>query len=388
MNFRKQLFGFMDMLRFKKMVPKRREMLANGADTPLPQEYRTNTLAKNLHPGYMEVEVTAARFLSDTIRELTFRRVDSDAFPFFRAGQYVSIQVRIGNSIVSRPYSIVSTPRQALDNKLVLAIENAGFVSGYLNEKAQVGDRFVMTEPSGEFHYETLRDSKDIICIAGGSGITPFVSMAGSLADGDESFHMTLFYGTRTSKQLVYKEELDALADRCSDFQVIYVLSDESCGGCEHGFVSAALMKKYTDLAGSTFFLCGPQAMYDFVGKELSSLQLPKKALHRDATCCGDLPIENPEELKLTVHMRDEIYTIPAKTNETLLTAMERAGLNAPNKCRAGGCGFCHSKWISGSYQVAEGRDGRREADRKFGFIHPCVTYPISDMEIDVPIAY
>ena len=72
MNFRKQLFGFMDMLRFKKMVPKRREMLANGADTPLPQEYRTNTLAKNLHPGYMEVEVTAARFLSDTIRELTF----------------------------------------------------------------------------------------------------------------------------------------------------------------------------------------------------------------------------------------------------------------------------------------------------------------------------
>lgn len=388
MNFKKQIFGFMDMLRFKNMVPTRRKMLAEGPNTPLPQEYRTNVLAKKLHPGYMQAELTGARFLTDTIRELTFKRVDSGEFPFFRAGQYVSIQMKIGDSLVSRPYSIVSTPRQALENKLVLAVENAGFVSGYLNETAKVGDRFVMTEPSGEFHYETLRDSRNIVCIAGGSGITPFMSMAGSLADGDENYQMTLFYGVRTASQLAYKTELDALAARCKGLKVVYVLSDEEQPGCEKGFVSAALMQKYADPANSTFFLCGPQAMYDFVGRELAPLQLPKKAIHHDAGCCGDLPMEHPGEFTLTVHMRDEVYEIPAKANETLLTAMERAGLNAPNKCRAGGCGFCHSKWILGSYRVAEDRDGRREADRKFGFIHPCVTYPLEDMAIDVPIAY
>ena len=387
MNFRKQLFGFMDMLRFKKLVPTRRKMLAQGANTPLPRQYRTNVLAKKLHPGYMEVEVTGIRQLTDTIRELTFRRVDSDAFPFFRAGQYVSLQANIGGSVASRPYSIVSTPRQALENRLVLAIENAGFVSGYLHENVQAGDRFVMTEPSGEFHYETLRDSRDIVCIAGGSGITPFMAMAGSLAEGDESYRMTLFYGARTARQLAYKAELDALAARCEALQVIYVLSDETCDGCEHGFISAALMQKYTGLTGSTFFLCGPQAMYDFVDKELAPLGLPLKVVHRDATCCGDLPTDHAEELVLTVHMQDEVHTIPAKSNETLLTAMERAGLNAPNKCRAGGCGFCHSKWVSGQYRVADGRDGRREADRKFGFIHPCVTDPVSGMDSDVAIA-
>ena len=388
MNFKKQLFGFMDMLRFKKMVPTRRQMLAEGPNTPLPQEYRTNTLAKKLHPGYMQVELTAARFLTDTIRELTFKRLDSNAFPFFRAGQYVSIQIKIGDSLVSRPYSIVSTPRQALANELVLAVENAGFVSGYLNETAKVGDQFVMTEPSGEFHYETLRDHKKIVCIAGGSGITPFLSMAGSMADGDEPYEMTLFYGARTAAQLAYRKELDALAERCEKLQVVYVLSDETREGCEQGFVSAALMKKYVDLSDSTLFLCGPQAMYDFVQKELEPLQLPRKAVHHDAACCGDLALDNPGEFQLTVHMRDDVFVIPAKANETLLTAMERAGLNAPNKCRAGGCGFCHSKWLTGSYRVADGRDGRREADRKFGFIHPCVTYPLEDMEIDVPVAY
>lgn len=97
----------------------------------------------------------------------------------------------------------------------MLAVENAGFVSEYLNKSAKVGDRFVMTEPSGEFHYETLRDSKDIICIAGGSGHHALPVHGGSMADGDESYSMLLFYGARTAAQLAYKAELDALAERC-----------------------------------------------------------------------------------------------------------------------------------------------------------------------------
>ena len=94
MKFKKQIFGFMDMLRFKKLVPNRREALANGANTPLPKSYRTNELAKALHPGAMEVELTAVRPLTAGMRELTFRRLDAPAFPFFRAGQYVSLSPR------------------------------------------------------------------------------------------------------------------------------------------------------------------------------------------------------------------------------------------------------------------------------------------------------
>jgi ferredoxin len=83
--------------------------------------------------------------------------------------------------------------------------------------------------------------------------------------------------------------------------------------------------------------------------------------------------------------MRDEIFTIPALENETLLSAMERAGLKAPSRCKSGSCGFCHSRLISGEYHVNKEHEYRRLADFKFGFIHPCCTYPESDMEIDVP---
>lgn len=385
MNFKKQIFGFMDMLRFKKLVPNRREALANGSNTPLPKSYRTNELAKALHPGTMEVELTAVRPLTAGMRELTFRRLDASAFPFFRAGQYVSLQSKVGESLVSRPYSIASSPREALENKLVLGVEEAGFFSGYLDKEAKPGDRFTMTEPSGEFHYETLRDNRHIVCIAGGAGITPFLSMAKSMAEGDEDYEMTLFYGARDEARIAFKPELDALAEK--GLKVVYVLSDEERTGYEHGFVSAALLEKYVDIRDVTFFLCGPKAMYDFVLKELAPYNLPVKAVRKDATFCGDRAVAEPRTFHLTVHIRDQVYTVPAKENETLLTAMERAAINAPNKCRAGGCGYCHSKWLGGEYVIADGRDGRREADRKFGFIHPCVTYPAGDMEIDVPPA-
>lgn len=384
MKFKKQMFGFMDMLRFKKLVPNRREALASGANTPLPQEYRTNELAKRLHPGMMDVELTAVRQVAAGMVELTFKRLDADAFPFFRAGQYVSLQGRVGESVVSRPYSIVSSPRQALANELVLGIADAGFFSGWLNREAKPGDRFRMSEPTGEFHYETLRDKKQIVCIAGGAGITPFISMARSMADKDEPYEMILFYGARDEAHLAYQAELDELCQK-TGLRVVYVLSDEEKSGFAHGFITADLMEQFVDIKECTFFLCGPKAMYDFIDSQLASYQLPVKAVHRDATCCPNLKIDAPRTFRLTVHIRDEVFTMDAAEHETLLTAMERAGVPAPNKCRAGGCGYCHSKWIAGEFRIAEGRDGRREADRKFGFVHPCVTYPLSDMEIDVP---
>lgn len=385
MKFKKQIFGFMDMLRFKKLVPNRREALANGSDQPLPTEYRTNNLATALHPGYMEVELTHIVQLTPNMKNFTFKRVDSSAFPFFRAGQYVSLQAKIGDSLVSRPYSISSSPDEALEGRLSLGIEDAGFFSGYMNNEAKIGDRFVMTEPSGEFHYENIRDKKNIVCIAGGSGITPFLSMAKSVAEGNEDYNMTLFYGAKDFENLAYRDELEVL--KKSGVQIIYVL-ETAHEGCEQGFVTAKMLEKYVDINASTFFMCGPVAMYASILDELKPYNLPLKSVRKDAATCGDLDIDNPKTFRLTVHMRDKIYEIDAKENETLLTSMERAGLNAPNKCRAGGCGFCHSKWLGGEYIIAKGRDGRREADRKFGFIHPCVTYPQSDMEIDVPVAY
>ena len=76
---------------------------------------------------------------------------------------------------------------------------------------------------------------------------------------------------------------------------------------------------------------------------------------------------------------------IIALENETLLASLERAGIKSPSRCKSGSCGFCHSRLIKGEYYVDPKHESRRSADFKFGYIHPCATYPCSDMEIDVP---
>ncbi len=78
--------------------------------------------------------------------------------------------------------------------------------------------------------------------------------------------------------------------------------------------------------------------------------------------------------------------TVRAAAEETILAALERAGLAPDSQCRSGECGLCRSHLVSGEVFIKPEDDGRREADRRFGFIHPCATYPLSDLEIRLPL--
>ena len=378
-TFKKQIFGFMDLLRFKKLVPNRRKMLENGSPAALPKSYRVNDTAKILHPGYQGAKLVAiAQNTADT-KTYTF---ETERPLYFRAGQYLTLGCKIGKSEVSRPYAISSSPKEALSGRVSLTVKKCGFFSGYLFDSAAVGDSFVLGDPSGEFCYEPVKDADHVVAIAGGSGITPFYSMAQAVADGTNRHKLTIFYGARTESDLIFKKELDTLVS--DKVKVVYVLSDEKKEGYESGFIGAELLQKYVS-GDYTVMMCGPQAMYAFADKELASLGLPLRRIKKEANCVG-LRDAEAKSYTLTVHIGFDTYTVPADARETILTALERAGLKVPSKCRAGGCGFCHSKLISGSFSIA-GQDKRRLADAKFGYIHPCCSYPDSDMELIVPKA-
>ena len=378
-TFKKQIFGFMDLLRFKKLVPNRRKMLENGSPAALPKSYRVNDTAKILHPGYQGAKLVAiAQNTADT-KTYTF---ETERPLYFRAGQYLTLGCKIGKSEVSRPYAISSSPKEALSCRVSLTVKKCGFFSGYLFDSAAVGDSFVLGDPSGEFCYEPVKDADHVVAIAGGSGITPFYSMAQAVADGTNRHKLTIFYGARTESDLIFKKELEALVS--DKVKVVYVLSDEKKEGYESGFIGAELLQKYVS-GDYTVMMCGPQAMYAFVDKEFASLGLPLRRIKKEANCVG-LRDAEAKSYTLTVHIGFDTYTVPADARETILTALERAGLKVPSKCRAGGCGFCHSKLVSGSFSIA-GQDKRRLADAKFGYIHPCCSYPDSDMELIVPKA-
>lgn len=376
--FRKQIFGFMDLLRFKKMVPKRREQLAEGSSAPLPKTYRVNETAKVLHPGYQKAKLISTEERAGDMRTLNF---ELEKPMYFRAGQYVTVGCKIGESDVSRPYAISSVPKAALEKKVSITVKKCGFFSEYLCEQAKVGDEFLIGDPSGDFCYEGARDASLVVACAGGSGITPFYSMAQAIANGTENFSLVIFCGDKKESDIAFRKELDALA--CDKIKVVYVLSDEKKEGFEHGFITAELIQKYVPQEDFTLMMCGPGAMYKFLEGEVKKLGLPLRRVRKEANCVGtrDVPAK---KYTLTVYIGFEQYTVSADARETVLTALERAGLQVPAKCRAGGCGFCHSRLVSGEFSIS-GADKRRMADKKFGYFHPCCSYPDSDMEIVVP---
>ena len=78
-------------------------------------------------------------------------------------------------------------------------------------------------------------------------------------------------------------------------------------------------------------------------------------------------------------------YEIPVSADEPVLVAAERAGICVPERCRSGECGWCRSRLLSGSVYVPARTDGRRRADMEFGYIHPCASFAMSDLVLDVP---
>ena len=89
-------------------------------------------------------------------------------------------------------------------------------------------------------------------------------------------------------------------------------------------------------------------------------------------------------QLTVVRGLREDV--IPAKATESLVVALERAGIRIETGCRSGECGFCRTKVLSGSVYICPENDGRRGADRDFGYVHACAAYPTSDVRIKIPI--
>ena len=388
--------------KFIKMLPERQERFQSAkAELPAFSDNAT-ALAKALHPKKQFLKIADVKVLSEDAKTFTLvpdEEMGTKSLAYFGAGKYLTIFETINNMPITRAYSISSSPKDSLEGKYTLTIKlvEGGLMSRYIFDTWQVGTKVVASAPAGNFEYQPLRDAETVICLAGGSGITPFVSMANAIADGDEDFNMVLLYGSRSYDNILFREELDALQSKCDKIKVVHVLSDEDkdIEGTEKGFITAELIKKYAPADKEySIFLCGPQQMYAFVDKELEKLNLPKKFIRHEMfgefhnpASQADYPANVPEKVKITVTIQSETQTIEGSSADTVLQILEKNGIAAPARCRSGECGFCHSHLLSGKVYVPKHLEFRRLADFKFDCFHPCCSFPLTDLEINVPLA-
>ena len=393
-------------LTVKKFIPllTNRQETFESAPATLPQlPDNAMALAKALHPKRQYLKVAEVKEIAPDCRSFTLvpdPERGTTALAYFGAGKYLTVFETIEGMPVTRAYSISSSPKDSLEGKYVLTIKlvDGGLMSRYIFDTWTVGADVEVSAPSGNFEYQPLRDANKVICLAGGSGITPFLSMANAIADGDEDFEMTLLYGSRNYDSILFREELEELEKKCDKIKVVHVLSEKvkrGVKGLEKGFITAELIQKYApENEPYSVFICGPQQMYEFVDKELEKIGLPKKYIRHEMfgefhnpITQPDYPAGVPEKIKITVTIQDKTYIIFGSSADSVMQTIEKNGLSVPARCRSGECGFCHSHLISGKVYVPKHLEYRREADYKFGCIHPCCSFPLTDLEINVPVA-
>ncbi|MBR6208870.1 MAG: iron-sulfur cluster-binding domain-containing protein [Oscillospiraceae bacterium] len=354
-------------------------------------------VAYALHPGRIELVVTDIRPANSTCKTVRLQAADGRRLPLFRAGQYIVLDFQIGDSLVSRPYSISSAPLCTVgEDSFVEVTVRSGdgklFVSDYVWNELKVGDHLSGIVGCGDFFYEPLRDAYHVVALAGGVGITPFASMAAEVAAGRLDIDLTIIYGAQRHDDIILWKELAPLEGEHVHFVHVISGEDPDWQG-ERGFITAELIKKYSH-EDTTYFVCGPQPMYLHLYKEFDKLDLPARRVRfevfgpvKDISQYEGYPQEaKGKTFALTVVRGIHEDVIPVRADESLAVALERAGIRIETGCRSGECGFCRSKVLSGHVYVSPVSDGRRAADKDFGYVHACAAYPLSDVKLKVPI--
>ena len=344
----------------------------------------------HLHPSRIQMRVVD--IIDETGSTRTFRLVPEDApLPPFIAGQYITVFVETGGIRTARPYSISSAPNQRGYYEITIRRVPEGLVSGFFLDKVKTGDVIQTSGPQGFFYYNPVIHEKKVICIAGGSGITPFMSMIREVVECGLDKEIRLIYGNRSVDDIIFHRELTRISEQFDNISYISVLEipPEDYSG-KQGFITGDIIMEVTgNTQDKTFFLCGPPAMYDFCLPELEKLGIPGKRLKKEMYGAPENIWEYPgwpEGLS-----GDETFSVivnngkpfKARAGEPLIKALEKNGVLIPSLCRSGECSMCRVKITSG--KVFQPPDVPvRTSDKVFGYVHSCVSFPVTDMNIHI----
>ncbi len=378
-----------DMVSFITHIGKRNRIFKK-APAAHPPAGRMNILAGELHPLKQNLRVESIRIENSSA--VTYRLVpEKDGrIAFFRAGQYLTLEIDMEGTAVSRPFSISSSPEESYRrNYYEITVKNkpSGFAAAYMAAAWKAGTSVTASDPMGFFYYEEFRDSREIIFLAGGTGITPFSSMAPDILSNYPDTKITLFYGAASENDFLFLPRFRELEEEYPG-RFKFVPTAENSGQKwkgETGFITADLIKNKTEYKNPSFFLCGPEGFHHFMNSELKAFDIPPRYLRRENYQISSAGDTGKDSLKIDVSIGSKRTVIDYDPGDTILVSMEKAGLNPPSDCRSGECGWCRSRLVSGEIETPPGHDKRRKADEKFGFFHPCSSYALSDLVMECP---
>jgi len=289
---------------------------------------------------------------------ITFANLDGVALEF-KPGQYLTLSKKLNNEYLTRCYSICEANTSG---RLSVAVKkvDGGLFSTYLNEELAVGDQLTVAGPFGEFTYPSSEGWKDnLVLIAGGSGITPIISILESTLIKIPDVHVHLIYTNRSIADTMFQNRLNKLLQSYPDtlkITPVYQAVDPGWSGLS-GYLDTEKLSSILvgQEANSQYYICGPSGMKDSVLTALDYMGISDTNIFIEDFTFTPLAAEGPVhavEIKLA---DGKVHKLDVAENQTVLQIAKQQGITIPHACGVGQCGCCMMQISTGSAQLAEG---------------------------------
>ncbi|WP_341989070.1 1,2-phenylacetyl-CoA epoxidase subunit PaaE [Azorhizobium sp. AG788] len=310
----------------------------------------------------------------------------------FAPGQYLTLRATLEGEDLRRSYSICSGPDDGELRIAVKQVEN-GLFSSWVNSTLRSGDELEVMTPTGRFGlHQSPGDGRLHVGFAAGSGITPILSIVRGVLQREPASRFFLFYGNRSTADILFREELEELKDRFLDrLSIFHVLSQEEQdvpvlnGRLDGAKVRLLLSAMVPAAAVDHVFVCGPSGMADDLEATLAQIGIAPEKIHieRFVSALGGRPRPVPAPVAVDAtpaHVASLIVDgkrrdIPVAEGEAILDAALRAGMDLPFACKGGMCSTCRAKVVEGSVEM-DVNYSLEPWELQAGFVLTCQSHP------------
>lgn len=307
----------------------------------------------------IKVNVTNIMDLSDKVKEFTLQPSDGGLLPAFSPGSHIMLEMADGK--FCNAYSLVSSPFKREFYLVAVRLQNnSRGGSRYMHESVRHGDELKILPPANYFAFES--HVKKRLLIAGGIGITPFMSLLVGMDDWDPVTEM--HYAFRSRTQACY---LDVLSQQLGND--LHTYCDE-----DNRFIDVSALLTSQPL-GTHIYVCGPEGLIEVVSETARSLGWPASQVHYEKFSAGS----NGDPFH--VFLKHSGIRLKVNKDESLLDAIEKQGISIKKMCRAGVCGECKTKLLSGTARHCD--NFLSEDEKSAGdCIMPCVSRAEKNSEL------
>jgi ring-1,2-phenylacetyl-CoA epoxidase subunit PaaE len=319
----------------------------------------------------------------------------------FKAGQHLTLRTEMNGEDLRRNYSVCASPHE---NEIRIAVKQmpGGRFSSWANDALKEGAEIEVLPPLGRFVLPEGVRAPYYVALAGGSGITPVLSILKTILKEDPESRFTLLYGNRDSASIMFLEELSGLKNRYLDRLEIYHFLENEAEEVElfNGRLDTAkcaeVFSSLVDVAAAdAFFICGPGPMMDAAEEALKARGVAPEKVFIERFTTGRVSAEQLARdevlqqkaagLQFTVTLdgrRSKVSFNADKGN--ILESVQAAGLSAPYACKGGVCSTCRAKVLSGRVEMKKNY-GLTDAEVAQGYVLTCQSVPTSG---DVVLTY